>query len=64
MKSINVDLPDKVAEEVSRPLEARAWQQAGLLHYGEAQANALARQLDADQHSALSLQPAGRTRLT
>jgi predicted nucleic acid-binding protein len=29
-------------------LEARAWQQAGLLHYGEAQAIALARQLRAD----------------
>ena len=29
-------------------LEARSWQQAGLLHYGEAQAIALARQLGAD----------------
>jgi len=29
-------------------LEARSWQQAGLLHYGEAQAIALARQLRAD----------------
>jgi len=29
-------------------LEARAWQRAGLLHYGEAQAIALARQLRAD----------------
>jgi predicted nucleic acid-binding protein len=29
-------------------LEARAWQQAGLLHYGEAQAIALARQMRAD----------------
>ncbi len=29
-------------------LEARSWQQAGFLHYGEAQAIALARQLRAD----------------
>ncbi len=29
-------------------LEARSWQQAGLLHYGEAQAIALTRQLRAD----------------
>jgi predicted nucleic acid-binding protein len=29
-------------------LEARAWQQAGLLHHGEAEAIALARQLRAD----------------
>jgi predicted nucleic acid-binding protein len=34
--------------DFAREFEARAWQQAGLLHYGEAQAIALARQLKAD----------------
>ena len=38
-----------VTQLASAPaLEARAWQQAGLLHYGEAQAIARARQLRAD----------------
>jgi predicted nucleic acid-binding protein len=34
--------------DVGPALEARSWQQAGLLHHGESQAIALARQLKAD----------------